>query len=161
MEETSSALGETLARVARGEISLATYAGLGPEELAQVMELALRQLEIGKTQEAVRLFEGLVALDATNPVFHEYLGLALERAHELDRALDAYSANLEHLGRLKDVDGRLVEGYLLRARVLALRGALREASADLSRAKSHDRGLDPVLSAEVARLERAVAGGVQ
>jgi tetratricopeptide (TPR) repeat protein len=160
MEETSSALGETLARVARGEISLATYADLGPDALAQVMELALRQLEIGKTTEAVRLFEGLVALDATNPLFHEYLGLALERARDLDRALEAYSANLEHLGRLAD-DGRLVEGYLLRARLRAMRGEVREATADLAHAKSHDRGLDPVLSAEVVRLERAIAGGVQ
>lgn len=151
-------LGETLVRVAKGEVSLATLAGLGPEELGEILHFALTQLEVGRTREAMRVLEGLVALDPANPVFHEYLGLAAERSQDLDRALGEYTENLTQLARLEQVDDRLLEGYLLRARLLAMRGAVREAASDLATAKRYDHGGDAALTQELARLERAVAG---
>lgn len=151
-------LGETLVRVAKGEMSLASFAGLSAEELAQILEFALRHLEVGRNDEAVRVLEGLVALEPHNPIFHEYLGLALERARDFDRALTEYTVNIQHLSRLPDAGERLLEGYLLRARLRAMRGELGEAKSDLATAKLHDRGGDPLLTQELTRLETAVGG---
>lgn len=151
-------LGEHLVRVAKGERSLAELAGLGAEELAEVLHFAIVHLEVGRNEEAVRVLEGLVALDGANPVFHEYLGLALERSNEKERALAAYTENIRHLSRLQGADERLVEGYLLRARLRAISGELGGARADLAAAKAHDHGADPALTRELTRLEDAMGG---
>lgn len=154
-------LGETLAKVATGECSLAEAAGLDAAALGEALHFALIQMQVGKNDAASRVLRGLVALDAQNPIFHEYLGLALERMNDLEAALAQYSENISALEGLSAPDDRLFEAYLLRARLQARRGAVMDAKKDLERVKAHDRGLDPALTQEMLALGRAVEGGAR
>jgi hypothetical protein len=149
-------MGEAIAGLARGELSLAELADLSNEELAEILQFAAAQMKVGKNAEAARVLKALVALEEANPVFHEYLGLALERCDDLDGALSEYDINIDQLNTLGDAGDRLFEAYLLRARLNLKRGDTGRAAADLEQSRSHDAGHDPVLTQELERLAMAM-----
>lgn len=151
------AVGEALSRVAKGELELSALAGMNAEQLASVLSLALSSLRAGKDAEAVRLLRALVALDATNPLFHLYLGLALEKQKDLAGAVLEYSANI---ACTKD-QVELCQGLLLRSRAYLLSGNVAAARADLAAAKKSDDGSDPVVRQEIAQLEQLASGGAR
>ena len=153
------AIGEQLAAVASGEISIAEVAGLSADQLARVLQLALSQLQVGYEKKAIGLLRGLVALDPVNPIFQEYLGIALEKVKDLDGALQAHTANVDGLLSMEGVDDRLCEAYALRARVNALRGDQEAALGDLEQAKKYDRGSNAELKVMLRALESAFSGG--
>jgi hypothetical protein len=147
---------EALSEVARGERSLASFAGLGPEELAELLELAIARMKTRMNLDAARVLLALRALDPLNAIFAQYLGLALERAKDVEGALGAYGDQIRLLeARGCDPDA-LKEGYLLRARVLALAGRRDQAAADLARVVGGFA--DPALGRELLRLRTALGG---
>ncbi len=147
-------VGGALARVAKGELELSQLAGMNAEQLTAILSLALSQLRAGKDAEATRLLRALVALDDRNPLFHMYLGLALERAKDLPGALAEYSANISCT---KD-QSELCQAHLLRCRAYLMAGDVVSARADLAAAKRIDDGNDPTVRQELAQLEH-LAGG--
>lgn len=140
-----------------GRVSFAEFIGLDPEALARLLHLALAQLQVGRTSDAISIIEGLVALDDRNFVFHQYLGLARERNKDFEGAVSAYDDMLARvLGRAgREVEQ--VEGFLLRARAHAVLGNLELAAKDLARAQ----GLsvqDTELKAMTEELARLLGG---
>src|SRR5262245_5151286 len=101
------AIADRLTHVAQGRAELKDLLALGPKELAAILTLAISKMRIGRNEEAARILRGLVALDDKNPIFHQYLGLSLERAADLKGAIEAYSANIDRLSALDDVAGDL------------------------------------------------------
>jgi len=157
-QDAAARAGEELAKLARGEISVAEVAGLGAEDLAKILQLALAQLQIGKKDKAIQILRGLVALDDRNPVFHEYLGIALERDSDLEGALAEYTRNVEGLAGIGD-RSRLSEAHLLRSRVQALRGDRAAARQDLEAARRNDPGNDADVRDMIERLASVLDGG--
>jgi Flp pilus assembly protein TadD len=150
---------ESLVQLAKDELSLGAALGLGPEDQAKILELAIAQMNSGRSDQAARVIRRLIALDPHNPIFHEYLGLALERQKDFAGAVEAYGNNLTELARLKDVEDRLAEGHLLRGQVRALTGDLVGAKTDLSSARLHLAAHPRAeLGEELSRLERILEG---
>jgi hypothetical protein len=87
-----------------------------------------------------------------------YLGLALERLLDYDGALTAYTSNIERLNDLPEVERRLCEAYLLRARLQVMRGDRAKARSDLELSKQHHRIEDPLIVQEISQLEQFVGG---
>lgn len=77
-------------------------------------EVATRYLRLGRKQEAIEVFQQMVALDPNNPLTHVRLAEALCHLEEVDAGLDAFAAAAEllfKLGRDDDVM-RVVERAL-------------------------------------------------
>jgi tetratricopeptide (TPR) repeat protein len=145
---------EGLGEVARDERTLASFSGLGAAELAKLLALALARMRAGLNSDAARVLRALRALDPGNAVFAQYLGLALERSKDVDGALAAYRDQIRLLTSRGSDPEALKEGYLLRARLLALSGRREEAKSDLDHASGGftDRTLDR----EFLNLKRAL-----
>lgn len=159
MDQTKlEAIADRLARVAQNQAPLSDLLALGPKELAAILSLAIAKMRIGRNDEAARIMRGLVALDADNPLFHQYLGLSLERASDLDGAIGAYSTQIERLQKRDDVAADLCQAFSLRCRAFAMKGELSSAAADLSAARRFVPGNDVVLRQELEQLERVVGG---
>lgn len=140
-----------------GRVSFAEFLGLDPEALARLLHLALAQLQVGRAADAISIIEGLIALDDRNYGFHQYLGLAKERAKDYDGAVRAYD---DMLARVLGRDDRRVEqaeGFLLRARAHAVLGHLDLAAKDLARAQGQSVD-DEQLQAMTEELARLLGG---
>lgn len=137
-----------------GQVSFAEFLGLDPEALARLLHLAIAQLQVGRVDDAISIVEGLIALDDRNFVFHQYLGLARERARDYEGAVRAYDDMLARVLGREDRRIEQVEGLLLRARAHAVLGRLELAAKDLARAQGlsvEDEQLEE-MTEELARL---------
>lgn len=140
-----------------GRVSFAQFIGLDPEALARLLHLAIAQLRVGRISDAVSIIEGLIALDDQNFVFHQYLGLARERAKDYEGAVGAYDDMLARVLGREDLKVEQVEGFLLRARAHAVLGHMDLAAKDLA----HAQGLsvrDEELKGMASELERLLGG---
>jgi len=154
--ETLEIADRRLRAVASGELSVAEAAGIDPVQLARVLKLALEQLRVGSPDRAVTVLRGLIAFDEENPIFYEYLGIALERVSDLEGAVRAHGHNIERLLARGTEVQRLCEGFALRARVHVLRGDRGAAREDLRVARSHHRGEDADIEALLRSIEAAL-----
>ena len=80
--------------LARGRLSLAEICGLEPEELDALCELGAERLELGWTDEALRIFAGLIALYPFEARYWRCYAVALHRAGREQTALQACQAAL-------------------------------------------------------------------
>jgi tetratricopeptide (TPR) repeat protein len=94
VEERQTASREKALRLARGEITLAQYAGLRREELYAVARTAYRLLNGGRLEEALTIYRGLAAADPYDSVFRCHLAATLLRLGDAESALAEFDAAL-------------------------------------------------------------------
>jgi Flp pilus assembly protein TadD len=113
-------LEKELALVFEGRKQLREVLEFSPDRLAQLTELAYLLFEEGRYEEARVMFEGLVALDMSNPYFYRALGAVSQRLGKNDAAVRYYQRALKLNDSEPEVWGNmgellLVEGEMERA----------------------------------------------
>ncbi|MCC7382292.1 MAG: tetratricopeptide repeat protein [Deltaproteobacteria bacterium] len=159
--ERIDALAPLLAGLMAGEISLAQLVDLDAAQLAKILNVAIAQLKVRRTDDAIEVLEALVALDRRNYVFHLYLGLAHEQAKDFAAARAAYDQMLACTKGRKDLSVQRCEGLILRGRVHALLGDVESASADVAEARRHLPKDDAQLQRMLEDLSRVLGEVVQ
>lgn len=114
-------------RLARGEITLAQYAGLTRVELYAVAREAYRMMGGGRLAEALTIYRGLAAADPYDSVFRCHLAAALLRTGDAEAALSEFDAAL----RLNVANGDALSG---RGETRLRLGQFSEAVKDLTAA---------------------------
>jgi len=117
--------------LARGEITLAQYAGLRREELYAIARTAHRLLNGGRLREALTIYRGLAAADPYDSVFRCHLAAALLRTGDAEAALAEFDAAL----RLNVANGDALSG---RGETRLRLGHFSEAVKDLTAAVALD-----------------------
>ncbi|HVF44200.1 MAG TPA: tetratricopeptide repeat protein [Pyrinomonadaceae bacterium] len=118
-------------RLARGEITLAEYAGLTRAELYAVAREAYRLMGGGRLAEALIIYRGLAAADPYDSVFRCHLAAALLRTGDAEGALTEFDAAL----RLNVANGDALSG---RGEARLRLGQFSEAVKDLTAAVALD-----------------------
>src|SRR5262245_16599170 len=75
---------DSVRKLVTGEITPAQFLGLTQKQLYQIAELAYQLMNSGKLEEAKRVYQGLVAADPHDSVFHCHLAATHHRLGELD-----------------------------------------------------------------------------
>jgi Flp pilus assembly protein TadD len=122
---------EKALRLARGEITLAQYAGLRREELYAIAREAYRMMCGGRVAEALSIYRGLAAADPYDSVFRCHLAAALLRTGDAQGALSEFDAAL----RLNVSNGDALSG---RGETQLRLGQFSEAVKDLTAAVALD-----------------------
>jgi tetratricopeptide (TPR) repeat protein len=122
---------EWAARLVDGQITLAEYVGLSKKELYIIAQQGYQLLNSGKLEEAQEIYEGLVAADPYDSVFHCHLGAVLVRMGKEDEALEHFNSSIQF--NIANIDALSARGEIyLRQNKIA------EAVADLKRAVELD-----------------------
>lgn len=124
-------LAERLEKVASGQATIAEAAGLTKDQLYEIASKAYQLLGQGKLDEARQIYEGLVAADPYDSVFHCHLGAVLWRSGDMDRAFEEYDAAVRF--NYANIDALAGRGELLLAR-----GEVEKGVDDLSRTLEND-----------------------
>lgn len=82
------------ARLIRGEITLGELVGLSPSALYAIANLGYQLLTSGKLEQALTIYQGLVAVSPYDSVFHCHLAATLYALGQHDEALFEYSQAL-------------------------------------------------------------------
>lgn len=118
-------------RLARGEITLAQYAGLTRAELYAVAREAYRLMCGGRLAEALTIYRGLAAAEPYDSVFRCHLAAALLRAGDARGSLEEFDAAL----RLNVANGDALSG---RGEARLRLGQFSDAVKDLTAAVALD-----------------------
>ncbi len=118
---------EWSALLASGQITLAEYVGLSKKELYVIAQQAYQLLNSGKLEEAREVYQGLVAADPFDSVFHCHLGSVQLRLGNADEALKEFDSALQY--NIANVDALAGRGEIRLSQ-----GNLKEAVADLRKA---------------------------
>jgi len=119
-------------KLIRGEIPLGQYLGMPKEMLYKWADDAHTMMMSGQAQKAAEVFEGLVAADPYNSVFHCQLGAAYVTLERLDDAFTAFDQALRFNGFNIDALVGRGEGYLRR-------GDVPKGLADFTKAIEQDK----------------------
>lgn len=120
------------ASLLRGEVTLANVYGLDQDALYEIANIGFRFLTSGKLSEARQIYQGLVAADPFDSVFHCHLGATHQKLGEFDQAFEQYETAL----RLNQAN---VDALAGRGEIHLIRGALVQGVSDLRRALELDR----------------------
>jgi tetratricopeptide (TPR) repeat protein len=113
--------------LASGQITLAEYVGLSKDELYVIAQQAYQLLHSGKLEEARDIYQGLVAADPYDSVFHCHLGSVQLRLGNSEEALKEFDLALQY--NLANVDALMGRGEIRLSQ-----GNLKEAVGDLRKA---------------------------
>ncbi|MFP2929172.1 tetratricopeptide repeat protein [Pyxidicoccus sp. 3LG] len=119
----------------RGEISLGQFLGLPRKKLYEYATVGHQMLQAGRTQQALKIFEGLVAASPKDSVFHTQLGATLMTLERVDEAFESYDTALRY-------NNGNVDALVGRGEILLKRGKVPEGLKDLGRAIERDPGLE-------------------
>jgi tetratricopeptide (TPR) repeat protein len=122
---------ERLEKVATGQATIAQAAGITKGQLYKIAEKAYQLFSQGKLDEARQIYEGLVAADPYDSVFHCHLGAVLWRSGDVGRAFEEYDAAVRY--NFANIDALAGRGELLVAR-----GEIEKGVEDLTRALEND-----------------------
>lgn len=136
---------ERASQLARGEITLGEFAGLGRERLYEIAAEGYRMLDAGRLDEALAVYRGLVAADPFDSVFRCHLAATQLRRGDADAALREFDAAL----RLNVANVDALSG---RGEALLSRGRVAEAVRDLNAALE----LDPQLKRPTTERARSL-----
>jgi tetratricopeptide (TPR) repeat protein len=114
------------ARLIRGEITLGELVGLSPSALYAIANLGYQLLTSGKLEQALTIYQGLVAVSPYDSVFHCHLAATLYALGQHDEALFEYSQALNFNKANADALAGRGELYLRMGKVV-------EAVEDLKR----------------------------
>jgi Flp pilus assembly protein TadD len=136
-------------RLARGEMTLAQYAGLRREELYAVARTAYQLLNGGRLEEALTIYRGLAAADPYDSVFRCHLAATLLRLGDAQSSLAEFDAALRlNVASVDALSGR-GEAHLRL-------GHFNEAVKDLSAAAALDPKASRPSTARALSLLKAV-----
>ncbi len=137
-DQLKSKLKPMIERWAKGEITLKDIKGYTDEELYAIASQGYTFFLQGKTEPARVIFEGLVAIDPTNPYYYRGLGVIYLQLKDLDKALKQFNYAI----RLAPND---MVSYINRAEIYMAMKQYSAAEADLdnalSRAGNNNRAL--------------------
>lgn len=136
---------EMAERLATGQATLAEFAGLGREQLYEIARVGFRLMNTGRLAEARRIYEGLVAVNPFDSVFHCHLGALHLRSGETAEAIEEFDTAL----RFNRVS---VDALAGRGEAHLNRGQLMEAIRDLRAAIE----LDPQAARPATERARAI-----
>lgn len=128
---TDQPAAERLRMVAAGQATIAQAAGITRDQLYRIAGKAYQLFSQGKLEEARQIYEGLVAADPFDSVFHCHLGAALWRLGEMGRAFEEYDAAVRY--NFANTDALAGRGELLIAK-----GEVEKGVEDLSRVLKFD-----------------------
>jgi tetratricopeptide (TPR) repeat protein len=118
-------------QLATGQINLAEYVGIDKRQLYIIANQGYQLLESGKIEEAKEIYEGLVAADPSDSVFHCHLGSILVRLGDLDDAFEQFNLSLDY--NISNVDA-----FVGRGEIYLSRGMVQEAIDDFRKAIDFD-----------------------
>jgi tetratricopeptide (TPR) repeat protein len=148
-EDSQNASREKALRLARGEITLAQYAGLRREELYAVARVAYKLLNGGRAEEALTIYRGLAAADPYDSVFRCHHAAALLRLGNAEAALVEFDAALRlNVANVEALSGRGEARLRL--------GHFSDAVKDLSNAAALDPRAERPSTARALSLLKAV-----
>ena len=101
---------EWAAMLTSGQITLAEYVGLSKKELYVIAQQAFQLLNSGKLEEARDIYQGLVAADPFDSVFHCHLGSVQLRLGNSEEALKEFDLALQY--NLSNVDALAGRGEI-------------------------------------------------
>jgi Flp pilus assembly protein TadD len=133
------------ARLIRGELVLADLFGLDRRALYEIASIGYDLLNSGKLTEAKQVYEGLVAADPYDSVFHCHLGATLHQLGQLDEAFKQYDAALR-------LNWANVDALVGRGEIYLLRGELLQGFSDLKSAVTLDEAGARPASARARQL---------
>lgn len=119
------------AKLATGQITLAEFVGLDQKQLYEIANKGYQLMNSGKLEEARQIYEGLVAANPYDSVFHCHLGAIYWRLGNLDKAFDEYNTSLNF--NIANVDALAGRGELL-----LQKGQIKEGIEDLRSALEND-----------------------
>lgn len=122
---------EQLRKVAAGQTTIAGAVGLTKKQLYTIADKGYALFTHGRLDDARKIYEGLVAADPFDSVFHCHLGAIMWRSGNLDRAFEEYDLAVRY--NFANIDALAGRGELLIAR-----GDVERGVDDLSRALEHD-----------------------
>lgn len=125
---------EVAERLLRGELPLGQFLGLSRDKLYEYATIGHQMLQAGRTQAALRIFEGLVAASPQDTVFHAQLGATFLTLERVDEAFESYDMALRF-------NNGNVDALVGRGEIHLRRGGVPEGLKDLSRAIELDPGL--------------------
>lgn len=114
-----------------GKVSWADLLNFTPIMLYQMAEHGFAQFQIGRYEDAERIFKVLTFLDWNNSYYHGMMGAILQRERRYGEAAAEYSVAI-------DLDPNDIASYTNRGEILLRFGILDEARADLEKAISLD-----------------------
>ena len=133
-----------------GEITPAQFLGLTRQVLYQMADVAYELLNSGKFDRAKEIYEGLVAADPNDSVFHCHLAAVHHRLGELDQALDQYSKALKF-------NRANIDALAGRGEIYLVRGELKRGIDDLAAAMA----LDPTFKRASTIRARALVAAIK
>jgi tetratricopeptide (TPR) repeat protein len=134
-DSKKSAVPEPLAEaVIRGEVTLGQFLGVSKEDMYRWANTAHQLLQAGSTQQALTIFQGLVAASPTDAVFHAQLAATFMTLERFDEAFDEFNLALQF-------NNGHVDALAGRGEIHLRRGQVPEALADLSAAIQKDPSL--------------------
>jgi len=78
-----------------GKIGLAELEGLDEEQISTIAEIGYALMEQGRTDEARKLYEGLIEMAPVDPYFHSVLGAIYQRMNDNEKSLQEYDIALK------------------------------------------------------------------
>lgn len=130
--ESNEYLADRLGKIASGQATIAQAAGLTKNQLYMIADRAYQLFSQGKLDDARQIYEGLVAADPYDSVFHCHLGAVLWRTGEVDRAFAEYDAAVRY-------NSANVDALAGRGELLISRGEVERGIEDLGAALKHDQ----------------------
>jgi len=118
---------EMAERLIYGDINLAEFLGLTRGTLYAIAGVGYQMLTSGKLEQAQQIYQGLVAADPYDSVFHCHLAAAHHKLGDFEKALEEYSESLKY-------NRANIDALAGRGEIYFNRGHLSDAVKDLKSA---------------------------
>jgi Tfp pilus assembly protein PilF len=122
---------EAAEKLIRGEITLGEFLGMPREVLYRYAEIGHNFLQAGNTQQAMQIFQGLVAASPFDSVFHCQLAATYMTLEHYDEAFESFEQALR-------LNGSHVDALVGRGELYLRRGNVPEGLADFAKAVEKD-----------------------
>jgi tetratricopeptide (TPR) repeat protein len=124
---------ELAGKFAAGHLTIGQLVGLTSEACYEIAQVGYNYLQTGAAHKALDIYQGLVAVDPGNAVFHCHLAATHVALEELDPALGHYAEAIR-------LDGTNVDALAGRGELHLRMKKLKEAVSDLAAAVKADGG---------------------
>jgi len=137
-----------LEKLAEGKITFAEVLTISMEEMYSVAQIGYGYLENGKLDDALTIFEGLMALNPYDPYFRTILGSIYLKKGNLDQAIAEYSFALESCKDDAETMANRGEAYFLA-------GEYQKALHDFESALARSEKIDEIRKQYLSSLVQA------
>jgi Tfp pilus assembly protein PilF len=137
---------QDLEKIRSGQLKASEIFPVQPDQIAAVLLVGHIFYLQGKTEEAQKIFEGLLVLDTKNPFINAMLGSIYQKRRMFDRAFQHYDQAISAFPQD-------IQSLTNRGEIFLQSGKLKEAAADLKKAIE----LDPERKNPAANRARLLA----